>query len=304
MEEKSLGHGLFLFVAPLGALMALLFPEPLFSGFSLFLPRIFGYYVTHAILVVCGLSLATLGFYRPDPKDIPRILKTFGLLAVGAHLINLLLRLTLCPEANYFFTYGAEIGVLKLFWRIIPAPLLYGLPAPLILAGYMYAVCALSRLTQRAEEVSFHRLDKFRSKKQEDKTLLDRNVRGIGIALCLLTLLLSLSGCGSLKDDSLLTVNAVITEVDTGKQTITVKDDADENTLGEECLIDCSSTPMVYCDFATQKVTRISFEELQVNDRVIVSIRSSEMESFRSGGNEENTLKVEQLQLYTQRPAE
>ena len=62
---------------------------------------------------------------------------------------------TLCPEANYFFTYGAEIGVLKLFWRIIPAPLLYGLPAPLILAGYMYAVCALSRLTQRAEEASF-----------------------------------------------------------------------------------------------------------------------------------------------------
>ena len=134
--------------------------------------------------------------------------------------------------------------------------------------------------------------------------MLDRNVRGIGIALCLLTLLLSLSGCGSLKDDSLLTVNAVITEVDTGKQTITVKDDADENTLGEECLIDCSSIPMVYCDFATQKVTKISFEDLQVNDRVIVSIRSSEMESFRSGGNEENTLKVEQLQLYTQRPAE
>ena len=147
--------GFAFFVAPLGALMALLFPEPLFSGFSLFLPRIFGYYVTHTLLVVCGLSLATLGFYRPDSRDIPRILKTFGLLAVGAHLINLLLRLTLCPEANYFFTYGAEIGVLKLFWHIIPAPLLCGLPAPLILAGYMYAVCALSRLTRGAEEASF-----------------------------------------------------------------------------------------------------------------------------------------------------
>ena len=133
--------------------------------------------------------------------------------------------------------------------------------------------------------------------------MLHRNIRGIGIALCLLTLLLSLYGCGSLKDDTLLTVNAVITEVDTGKQTITVKDDADESALGEGCLVDCSSIPMVYCDFATQKVTRISFEELQVNDKVIVSIRSSEMESFRSGGNEENTLKVEQLQLYTQRAA-
>ena len=119
-----------------------------------------------------------------------------------------------------------------------------------------------------------------------------------------MTLLLSLSGCGSLKDDTLLIANAVITEIDTAKQTITVKDDADENTLGEECLIDCSSTPMVYCDFATQKVTKISFEDLQVNDKVIMCIRSSEMESFRSGGNEENTLKVEQLQLYTQRAAE
>ena len=50
--------------------------------------------------------------------------------------------------------------------------------------------------------------------------MLHRNVRGIGIALCLLTLLLSLSGCGSLKDDSLLIANAVITEADATKQTI------------------------------------------------------------------------------------
>ena len=133
--------------------------------------------------------------------------------------------------------------------------------------------------------------------------MLHRNKRGIGIALCLLTLLLSLSGCGSLKDDTLLIANAVITEINTEKQTITVKDDADESALDKECLIGCSSVPMVYCDFATQKVTRITFEDLQVDDKVIVSIRSSEMESFRSGGNEENTLKVEQLQLYTQRAA-
>ena len=118
-----------------------------------------------------------------------------------------------------------------------------------------------------------------------------------------MTLLLSLSGCGSLKDDTLLIANAVITEIDTEKQTITVKDDVDESTLGEGCLLDYSSVPMVYCDFATQKVTKISFEDLQVNDRVIVSIRSSEVENFRRGGNEENTLKVEQLQLYTQRAA-
>ena len=61
--------------------------------------------------------------------------------------------------------------------------------------------------------------------------MLHRNIRGIGIALCLLTLFIFLSGCGSLKDDTLLIANAVITEIDTAKQTITVKDDADESTL-------------------------------------------------------------------------
>ena len=131
--------------------------------------------------------------------------------------------------------------------------------------------------------------------------MLHRNIRGIGIALCLLTLLLSLYGCGSLKDDTLLIVNAVITEVDAAKQTITVKDDADESALGEGCLVDCSSIPMVYCDFATQKATRISFEDLQVNDKVIVSIRSSEMENFRNRVNEVSAITIEQLQLYTQR---
>ena len=131
--------------------------------------------------------------------------------------------------------------------------------------------------------------------------MLHRNVRGIGIALCLLPLFLFLSGCGSLKDDTLLIINAVITEVDAAKQTITVKDDVDENTLGEGCLVDCSSIPMFYCDFATQKATRISFEDLQVNDKVVVSIRSSEMERFQSGSGGKNTIKVEQLQLYTQR---
>ena len=129
--------------------------------------------------------------------------------------------------------------------------------------------------------------------------MLHRNKRGI--ALCFLTLFLFLSGCGSLKDDTLLIINAVITEVDTAKQTIMVKDDVGESTLGEECLIDCSSIPMFYCDFATQKVTGISFEELQVNDKVIVCIRSSEMENFRNRVNEVSAITIEQLQLYTQR---
>ena len=164
---------------------------------------------------------------------------------------------------------------------------------------YVRGLCAVPPDARDGRGVFFIDWISPTAQKQEDKTLLHRNKRGI--ALCFLTLFLFLSGCGSLKDDTLLIINAVITAVDTGKQTITVKDDVDENTLGEGCLVDCSSIPMFYCDFATQKVTRISFEELQVNDKVIVCIRSSEMERFRSGSGGENTIKVEQLQLYTQR---
>ena len=129
--------GFSFYVAPLGAVMALLFPEMPFTGFSLFIPRILGFYLTHSLLIVCGLALALLDFYRPTPRDYPGVIGTFVLLALGAHLVNLLLRATLCPGANYFFTFGADISILNLFWRFIPHPFFYELPSLLILLGYM-----------------------------------------------------------------------------------------------------------------------------------------------------------------------
>ena len=63
--------GFAFFVAPLGALMALVFPEAAFSGYSLWLPRMLGYYITHMLILICGFSLTTLGFYRPRLKDLP-----------------------------------------------------------------------------------------------------------------------------------------------------------------------------------------------------------------------------------------
>lgn len=129
--------GFSFFLAPLGAAMALFFPELPFSGFSLALPRILGFYLTHMTLILCGLSLATLDFYRPERRDFPGILAAFLVLAAGAHVLNTLLRPTLCPEANYFFTYGADISILNFLWNLIPIPFFYELPALLLLLGYM-----------------------------------------------------------------------------------------------------------------------------------------------------------------------
>lgn len=125
-------------LAPLGAYMALLFPEPAFRGFSLWNPRMVGFYLTHILIVVAGLSLATLNFFRPRKKDILGIFLAFSTLGVGAHLFNTVMRLTgLSVDCNYFYTYGSDISILNLFWKWIPVPLLYLLPALLILFAYL-----------------------------------------------------------------------------------------------------------------------------------------------------------------------
>ena len=94
--------GFSFFVAPLGALAAITCPEPAFSGYSVLLSRIIGFYGTHAMLIVSGFSLATLGFYRPEKRDFPGIYAAASVMGVCIHVINFLLRKGLCPQANYF----------------------------------------------------------------------------------------------------------------------------------------------------------------------------------------------------------
>ena len=53
--------GFAFFIAPLGAAMALTFPEIAFNGYSLLLPRMLGFYFTHLLLIVCGARLLPAG---------------------------------------------------------------------------------------------------------------------------------------------------------------------------------------------------------------------------------------------------
>ena len=83
---------------------------------------------------------------------------TFFLLGIGALAVNFLLRHTVCPLANYFFVYGGDvdISILNLFWKWLPVPFLYELPALLILVGYMALICLLfsARDQRRAREIA------------------------------------------------------------------------------------------------------------------------------------------------------
>ena len=53
---------------------------------------------------------------------------------------------------------------------------------------YVCGLCVVPPDAKGGRSAFFIDWISFAAKKQEDKTLLDRNVRGIGIALCLLTL--------------------------------------------------------------------------------------------------------------------
>ncbi len=139
------------FLGPLGALMALVMPGIGFSGFSLLLPRMLGYYGTHFMLVIEGLAIVTFGFLRPKFSDIPRTVLAAFAIAFVVFLINVLLRRTgLSPQANYFFSIDTEGNfLLDLFRSWIPVPFLYLLPSVLILVPYMALVIGGFALAER-----------------------------------------------------------------------------------------------------------------------------------------------------------
>ena len=130
------------FLAPLGALMALLMPSAGFSGYSIFLPKMLGFYGTHFMVFIEGIALATFGLYRPRFKDLPKTLLTILIVTFCIFLIDVLIRTTgLNPKANYFFAMETEGNpVLNIFHNLIPYPFLYLLPCLVVLFIYMVPI--------------------------------------------------------------------------------------------------------------------------------------------------------------------
>ena len=117
------------------------------------------------------------------------------------------------------------------------------------------------------------------------------------MTLCMFICAFTLVACSGQQTNESLTlgVNAIITEIDKENKIITTKDS------GEDCLIDCSKIPMIYCNYDTQDVVDITFDDLQVGDEIILTIRSSEIETLQKEDDNKAKISVEQLQLGTQR---
>ena len=142
------------FVGPLGATMALVMPGIGFSGYSILLPRMLGFYGTHFAIVIEALAIVTFGLYKPVIRDLLPTALSILVIGFGVHCINTLMRFTgINPKANYFFSYETEGNpLLEIFHKWIPYPFLYLLPCIAILAVYMSLIM-----------LGFHISDKVRN---------------------------------------------------------------------------------------------------------------------------------------------
>lgn len=115
--------------------------------------------------------------------------------------------------------------------------------------------------------------------------------------------ILALAACGNQQTEDMLHlgVKVIITEIDTTNKIITVKDSDGENILGGKCNIDCSNIPMIYCDYDTGELKSVCFEDLQVNDEILLGIYSSEIQKVKSEDDNLSKIEVRQIQLGTQR---
>ena len=114
-------------VAPLAALMAVLFPSLGFSGNSIFLMRNLGFYGTHMMIIVGGIAIASFGLYRPSFRDIPLTFLTLvGISAVIIVFDFIVNKGCGISFVNYFYAMNPEgISILEVFYKLIPVPGLY-----------------------------------------------------------------------------------------------------------------------------------------------------------------------------------
>ena len=149
------------FVGSLGAMMALAMPTTGFSGYSLLLPRMLGFYGTHFMIVIEALSIVTLGLYKPKFRDVP--MTVAALLCIGLVIfgVDMLLRWSgLHPKANYFFAVETEgNAVLELFYKLLPYPFLYLLPCSLVLGAYTTVIISGFALADKLKKRKEDRAD-------------------------------------------------------------------------------------------------------------------------------------------------
>lgn len=131
--------GLSFFSSFLGALAAILMPPAEFVGYSIMIPRMLGYYITHFSVLLILPILAGLDLYKPKYSDIKPVLTVFCATTIIITGINILfIKTGLDSSCNYFYTMNpGGISLLETLYNIIPIPWVYQLPLLIVIVPYM-----------------------------------------------------------------------------------------------------------------------------------------------------------------------
>lgn len=116
-------------IGTLGAILAYVMPDSYNRDQLVFSAQAYGFYGYHGLLIVTCMSFFTLGLYQPVVKDCVWAAVWTFILAVIAHLVNVIMRKTgLNAKSNYVFTYYPDNFILQKMYDLFPVKLVYMLP--------------------------------------------------------------------------------------------------------------------------------------------------------------------------------
>ena len=132
------------------SLAAMVQPVDGFYDIPLLSVNAIGFYGFHGLVLALAISFASWALYRPSFADTPAVLLVLTLLGGAVHLVNLLLRATVHPQASYFYTCGLEGNVvLEGLLELIPVYFLFELPLLLLMALFCGCITLLFHLVRR-----------------------------------------------------------------------------------------------------------------------------------------------------------
>ncbi|MDR1118830.1 MAG: YwaF family protein [Bifidobacteriaceae bacterium] len=139
-------RGFCYFIGCLAGFLALFSPATGIEGGGVFSPLAIGFFGSHGLNVVIGALIASLGLYKPGYREAFKTLGYFAVLAGAMALVNLALRLTLLPRANYFYFFDPEgADILVMLHNLVGIPVLYLLPILPLVVGALMLQAAIYR---------------------------------------------------------------------------------------------------------------------------------------------------------------
>ncbi|MDR2347572.1 MAG: YwaF family protein [Bifidobacteriaceae bacterium] len=147
-------RGFCYFIGCLAGFLALFSPATGIEGVGVFSPLAIGFFGSHGLNVVIGALIAAFGLYQPSYKGAFMTLAFFLALVAAMALLNVSLRLTVLPQANYFYFFDPEgADILVALHNLVGVPILYLFPVAPLLVGALLLQAAIyrggSRLARR-----------------------------------------------------------------------------------------------------------------------------------------------------------